>query len=402
MENNKLESTEVDTHDVVSKPQAKGDSPQAAKAASPTPKRQPGPSSRHRKLRSSWWVRLSIFISCMAAGTAIAGCYWLYLQLNSQQENQQNQQQEINAELTLLETNNQKLKQELQQSLSGPNQRIAQLEQQQVNDAKAYQQLAVLQQAQKQLQERVAIVAQRSPNHWMASEADYLVRMASRKLWLEKDPQTAASLLQSADNRIEAMKDPALHQLRKAIAQDIAATRSIKTTDVAGSVYAIDAVIDQVANLPLNQADTDLAVDELAEPLSDSIDDWQTNLSKSFKQFIEGFITIRERTTDLEPLLPLEQQWYLVENVRLKLLQAQFSLHNYDQQGYHSAINYAHRWVKQYFDTSDRRTQNTLAQLEVLSQLSIESVNAYQFKSTPLLQQLMTYGKMMPEEEPAL
>ncbi|UJF22614.1 uroporphyrinogen-III C-methyltransferase [Shewanella sp. OMA3-2] len=398
MENNKLESTDVDTHDLVSKPQAKGDSPQAAKAASPALKRQPGPSSRHRKLRSSWWIRLSIFISWLAAGTAIAGCYWLYLQLNSQQD----QQQELAVELTVLETNNQKLKQELLQSLSGPSQRIAQLEQQQTNDAKAYQQLAVLQQAQKQLQERVAVVAQRSPNHWMASEADYLVRMASRKLWLEKDPQTAASLLQSADNRIEAMKDPALHQLRKAIALDIAATRSIKATDVAGSVYAIDAVIDQVANLPLNQADTDLTVDQLAEPLSDSIDDWQTNLSKSFKQFIAGFITIRERTTDLEPLLPLEQQWYLVENVRLKLLQAQFSLHNYDQQGYHSAIDYAHRWVKQYFDNKDRRTQNTLAELEELSQLSIESVNAYQFKSTPLLQQLMTYGKMMPEEEPAL
>lgn len=398
MENNKLESTEVDAHDVVSKPQAKGDSSPTAKTTSPTLKRPPGPSSRHRKLRSSWWVRLSIFISWLAAATAIAGCYWLYLQLNSQQ----NQQQELATELVTLETNNQKLKQELQQSLSEPSQRIAQLEQQQSNDAKAYQQLAVLQQAQKQLQERVAIVAQRSPNHWMASEADYLVRMASRKLWLEKDPQTATSLLQSADNRIEAMKDPALHQLRKAIAQDIAATRSIKTTDIAGSVYAIDAVIDQVATLPLHHANTDLTVDELAEPLSDSIDDWQTNLSKSLQQFIQGFITIRQRTTDLEPLLPLEQQWYLVENVRLKLLQAQFSLYNYDQQGYHSAINYAHRWIKQYFDSNDHRTLNTLAQLEQLSQLSIESANAYQFKSTPLLQQLMTYGKMMPEEEPAL
>ena len=398
MDNNKPETTEVDTNETVSTPLAKDDSSQTPKPATSALKRAPRPSSRHRKLGSSWWVRLSIFISWLAASAAIAGCYWLYLQLN----NQQTQQQDLVTHLSSIEARNQQLKQELQQSLSTPNQRITQLEQQQNDDAKAYQQLMSLQKAHKQLQERVAIVAQRSPNHWMASEAEYLVRMASRKIWLEKDPQTAASLLQAADNRIEAMKDPALHQLRKALAHDIAATQAMKTTDIAGSVYAIDAVIEQIANLPLNRVNTEISADPLTEPLTDSIDDWQTNLSKSFKQFVEGFITIRQRTTDLEPLLPIEQQWYLVENVRHKLLQAQFSLHNYDAQGYKNAIDYAQLWVKQYFDMSDRNTLNVLAQLDKLSGLTIESINAKQFQSTPLLQELITYGQMMPEEEPTL
>ncbi|MCW3171265.1 uroporphyrinogen-III C-methyltransferase [Shewanella subflava] len=397
MDNNTPETTEVDTNETVLKPQAKDDSSKVTKTP-PTLKRAPGPSSRHRKLGSSWWVRLSILISWLAAGAAIAGCYWLYLQLN----NQQAQQQKLVSDFSAVEVRNQQLKQELQQSLSAPNQRIAQLEQQQSDDAKAYQQLVSLQKAHQQLQERVAIVAQRSPNHWMASEAEYLVRMASRKVWLEKDPQTAVRLLQAADNRIEAMKDPALHQLRKALAHDIVTTQAIKITDIAGSVYAIDAVIDQIANLPLNRINTEISADPLTEPLTDSIDDWQTNLSKSFKQFVEGFITIRQRTTDLEPLLPLEQQWYLVENVRFKLLQAQLSLHNYDAQGYKSAIDYAKRWVKQYFDTNDRNTLNVLAQLDKLSGLTIESINTKQFQSTPLLQELMTYGQMMPEEEPTL
>jgi len=398
MDNNKPETTEVDTNETVSTPLAKDDTSQTPKPATSVLKRAPRPSSRHRKLGSSWWVRLSIFISWLAASAAIAGCYWLYLQLN----NQQTQQQDLVTHLSSIEARNQQLKQELQQSLSTPNQRITQLEQQQNDDAKAYQQLMSLQKAHKQLQERVAIVAQRSPNHWMASEAEYLVRMASRKIWLEKDPQTAASLLQAADNRIEAMKDPALHQLRKALAHDIAATQAMKTTDIAGSVYAIDAVIEQIANLPLNRVNTEISADPLTEPLTDSIDDWQTNLSKSFKQFVEGFITIRQRTTDLEPLLPIEQQWYLVENVRHKLLQAQFSLHNYDSQGYKNAIDYAQLWVKQYFDMSDRNTLNVLAQLDKLSGLTIESINAKQFQSTPLLQELITYGQMMPEEEPTL
>jgi uroporphyrin-3 C-methyltransferase len=320
------------------------------------------------------------------------------MQLN----NQQAQQQELTADIATLTQLEQTLSQDVKQALVAPTQRIAQLERQQSDDTKAYQQLAELKQAQQQLQQRVAMVAQRSPNHWMAAEAEYLVRMAGRKLWLEKDPQTAVSLLQTADNRIEAMKDPALHQLRKALAQDIAATQAIKTTDISGAVYKMDALIEQISRLPLNQVDTEVKADPLAAPISDSIDDWQTNLAKSFKQFMDGFITIRERTTDLEPLLPLEQHWYLVENVRHKLLQAQLALYNYDQQAYQSSVNYALNWTKQYFDINNSNTQQVIKQLEQLSQLEVESINGYQFKTTPLLQQLISYGEMMPAEEPTL
>ncbi|QIR15767.1 uroporphyrinogen-III C-methyltransferase [Shewanella aestuarii] len=393
MENNTPESMPADHKNSSSAEPAKDDSQKSAAV-----KRSPRPSSRHRRHSSSWWVRLSIFISWLAAGAAISGCYWLYMQLDVQQA----QQQMINAELATLTQQEQALTLEIKQALITPTRRIEQLERQQSDYTKAYQQLAELKQAQQQLQQRIAIVAQRSPNHWMAAEAEYLIGMAGRKLWLEKDPQTASLLLQTADNRIEAMKDPALHQLRKALAQDIAATKAIKTTDISGAVYKIDALIEQISRLPLNQVDTEIQPDPLAAPITDSIDDWQTNLAKSFKQFMDGFITIRERTTDLEPLLPVEQHWYLVENVRHKLLQSQMALYNYDQKAYQNSVNYALNWTKQYFDNSDSNTQHVIKQLEQVSQLKIESIHGYQFKSTPLIQQLVSYGDMMPTEEPSL
>src|SRR5699024_9209514 len=39
------------------------------------------------------------------------------------------------------------------------------------------------------------------PNDWMLAEAEYLVRMAGRKLWLEKDTTASAMMLANADER---------------------------------------------------------------------------------------------------------------------------------------------------------------------------------------------------------
>ncbi|MGZ9897195.1 uroporphyrinogen-III C-methyltransferase [Shewanella gaetbuli] len=402
MENNKLDSADINVTSASDNQASKDTNPKVKAELSPQAKRPPRPSSRKRRKASSWWVRLSILISWIAAGSAIAACYWLYMQLNQQQSIQQSIQQSTTAKIASLEARNKALQQNISQAINEPIARIQKLEQQQKDDTKAYAELSELKQKHQQLQQRVNLVAQRNPNHWMAAEAEYLARMASRKLWLEQDPQTATKLLQAADSRIEAMKDPALNPLRKALAHDIVTTRALKTTDITGATYAIDAVIEQIAFLPLNQVNTEISHDDSVSQLSDSVDDWQSNLSKSVAEFLSGFITIRERTTDLEPLLPVEQQWYLIENVRHKLLQAQFALYNYDKKAYDNAISYAQRWTKQYFDTHHGQTQKVLSELDSLSKIDIEPLNTTQFKSTPLLQQLVNYGQMSQIEEPSL
>ncbi len=50
----------------------------------------------------------------------------------------------------------------------------------------------------------------RRPNDWLLAEADYLVKMAGRKLWLEHDTASATILLESADHRIAELNDPSM------------------------------------------------------------------------------------------------------------------------------------------------------------------------------------------------
>jgi uroporphyrin-3 C-methyltransferase len=352
--------------------------------------------SRRKAKPSSWWIRLGVLFSLLVAIVAIAACYWLYLQLDQQSNGQTQLGQNISEQVT----QNKSLKYELQQTAMATNKRIGTLEQQQLNDTKAYAKLAQLQQSNKQLQERVAVIAQRSPNHWMASEAEYLVRMAGRKLWLENDPQTAIGLLQSADERISAMKDPALTVLRKALADDITKVKALKTTDITNTIFDLDTLIDGLTQLPLNRVDENFADNKSTQQVTDSIDDWQQNLARTWHDLTDGFITIRKRTTDLEPLLSPEQQWYLVENIRNKLLQAQLALYRFDQLNYQQSISLADKWLQQYFDLSDPKTKTMIASLDKLAKVNIAKITLNKFQASPLLQQLVIYGEIMPTEEP--
>lgn len=329
-----------------------------------------------------WGVIITLFLLLIVAFASMAGGYYLYQQLQAQQ-----------AEAA-------KLNQKLQAALVEPNQRIASLEQQQGQFAASVESaMAQSLEQQTQLEERVSIIAQRNPNHWRAEEAKYLVRLAGQKLWLEKDPSTATSLLKAADERIKSMRDPSLMPLRKALSKDIAAVASVKNTDISGTVLTLDAIIDNLDKLPLNRAETHFSAEELADnQVSESLNDWQSNLAKSWQALIDDFVIIRKRTTDAAPLLEPDQQWYLVENTKNKLLQAQLALYRQDQVNYRNSIKLARKWIFEYFDLKDQQTIDTLATLDALETLKIQSVSIERFAASNMLNQLVTYGNLMTEE----
>ncbi len=359
------------------------DTPATSASSAETQSSKAKPQSTARKTtvstRSSWAIRLGVLLALGLTVCCLGGGFMLYQQMQQQ-----------------LLTQNQKnlaLQEQLQQALLQPNQRISQLEQQQLNDAKTYQELSKLTEEQKQLQDRINKLAQRSPTHWMASEAEYLVNMAGRKLWLEKDPRTATDLLKSADGTIAAMNNPALLPIRKALAKDIAATSSIKTTDIDGSVLALDTLIEQLDKLPLNRTDVEADAPQDTVITSD-LNDWQSNLGKTWKALTEDFITIRHKTADAPALLAPEQQWYLVENIRHKLLQCQLALYRYDRASYHQSLMMARKWIQANFDIQDHKTVEAIAEIDKLATLELDPITVKSFAAKPLLLQLTSYGEL--------
>ncbi|WP_417618581.1 uroporphyrinogen-III C-methyltransferase [Oceanisphaera sp.] len=225
------------------------------------------------------------------------------------------------------------------------------------------------------------------PNDWMLAEAEYLVRMAGRKLWLEQDAVAAAMMLANADERLAALNDPGLTPVRRALAADIASIKSVKKVDREGLVIKLNSINDQVDKLQLDG----VIMARAEEPdftLSDSISDWKANLKKSWASFSDDFVTVRRRDGNVEALLSPQQHWYLSENLKGKLLQAQLAVYREQQEIYDSSLAQSKQWLQDYF-ADDSVRQFMLEQIDALSGLQIKVDYPEQFAAQDSLKQLL-------------
>ncbi|MBR9858775.1 MAG: heme biosynthesis operon protein HemX [Gammaproteobacteria bacterium] len=237
------------------------------------------------------------------------------------------------------------------------------------------------------LSHKVLDLDSKRPNDWMLAEAEYLVRMAGRKLWLEQDAVSAAMMLANADERLAALNDPSLTPVRRALADDIASIKSVKKVDREGLVIKLNSINDQVDKLTL--AGVIMARAEAPDfTLSESVSDWKENLKKSWASFSDDFVTVRRRDGNVEALLSPQQHWYLSENLKGKLLQAQLAVYREQQEIYDSSLAQATQWLQDYF-ADDSVRQFMLEQLAQLEGQQIKVDYPEQFSAQERLQQLL-------------
>ncbi|MFM4837090.1 uroporphyrinogen-III C-methyltransferase [Aeromonas veronii] len=263
--------------------------------------------------------------------------------------------------------------------------------------SKDAEQLAALDQTQQRLQgemqglqNRVLDLNDKRPNDWMLTESEYLVRMAGRKLWLEHDLVSAITLLGNADERIAALNDPSLMPIRKALAEDIAKLKGMPRIDREGLTLKLAALSDQIELLPLSTVSMPEAKAEPDQAVSTNPDEWESNLKKNWVKFTENFVTIRRRDGAVEALLSPQQEIFLRENLKTKLLQAQLSVYREQQALYEDSLDKAQRWLTQYFDTDNSATRYMQGEIDKLKGEQIQIDYPAQFKTQAMLEQVLT------------
>ncbi|OBT10212.1 heme biosynthesis operon protein HemX [Vibrio sp. UCD-FRSSP16_10] len=323
-------------------------SPKSEKAITPAKQKtkQNTPSNKPAK-------RLAIAAVVISLITAGAGFYYVNLQ------NQQLQQQLFSVSGQLKTA---------QQSINSQLQASQQTNTQAVNEAVNKAEVLINQQQKsiESLQLAIADVKGRRPNDWLLAEADYLVKLAGRKLYLEHDLVTTTKLMEAADQRIATLNDPSLVPLRKAMAKDITKLRSLPLIDRDGVALKLIALQEQVDKLPLANAILPEAAQETQKHVSQDIQDWKANLSTSLENFAEHFITFRVRDGSAVPLLSPQQHFYLRENIKAKLETAIKATYSEQEEIYQKSLNVALQWSKTYLDqdaTSVTEFESSLASL---------------------------------------
>ncbi|EKK0503176.1 uroporphyrinogen-III C-methyltransferase [Klebsiella pneumoniae] len=324
--------------------------------------------------------KTSLALSAIAIAIAIAAGIGLY-GLNKQQATRQNATtSELASQVAAL----QKAQENQKSELEG----VIKQQADQLNEAK-HQQETLAKQLD-ELQQKVAVISGSDAKTWLLAQADFLVKLAGRKLWSDQDVTTAAALLKSADASLADMNDPSLIGARRAITDDIATLSAVSQVDYDGMILKVNQLANQIDNLRLaDNNDDDSPMDADSDELSSSISEWRVNLQKSWQNFMDSFITVRRRDETAVPLLAPNQDIYLRENIRSRLLVAAQAVPRHQEETWKQSLDNVSTLVRAYYDTDDATTKAFLDEVDKLSQQSITMTVPETLQSQALLEKLM-------------
>lgn len=199
------------------------------------------------------------------------------------------------------------------------------------------------------------------------AEARFLVQMASDELQLRGNVDNALQALNAADARLRDSGDPSVAAIRAQLAEDRLALESLPDIDITGTSLSLASLANAVGGLPLRQAGEPVRDEEPGLPADAST--WQRFKAATGRLF-GNLVTVR-REEDPRPFIAPGQEYFLVQNLELKLESARLSLLMRDMDNFHATTAAAGQWIDRYFDTGDDAVAATRQQLAEMNALDL-------------------------------
>lgn len=208
---------------------------------------------------------------------------------------------------------------------------------------------------------------------WLLAEAEYLLRLANQRVLMEEDVSGAISLFEAADQIISEAQGVVAFSLREAIANDIAALRATSATDIDGIFVQLGAIARQIPQLKQKQLEFVMETSELTPASGDlTLMQQVQKIAVQLGVRLASLVDYRRDGEVVTPILPPGEEYYLKQNLLLKVQLGQLGLLRGNQQIFEQSLVDATSWVNQYFDSSDARTASVQAGLQKLSSMKVE------------------------------
>jgi len=208
-------------------------------------------------------------------------------------------------------------------------------------------------------------------HEWLVAEAEYLVNLASHRLILAQDANTAITALQAADDRLREAGDPSLIVLRKALAEDINSLQAVALPDIPGLSLKLNAIVQDVDDLPLLTPEPESAAQRQNGTVRPPVQNWQ-ELPAAMWEDMKKLVIIRDHQGPIKPLLSPEQHFFLSQNLKLQLEQARLAVLTGENEVYHERLDTAQGWISNWFDPENNRTIHMLEQLKQLDAVNVD------------------------------
>lgn len=241
-------------------------------------------------------------------------------------------------------------------------------------------QLAELQKTQQELivqlaqnSEALAQIPTAGRQDWLLAEAEYLLRIANQRLQLEKDWNSALSMLQAADNVLVEAKNPRMNSVRALIADEVIALRKAPSLDVQGAVLRLQALQKELPALPWipnkysvqkNNSSQQTATENITADVQSEA--WYVRVWNKISNALTGLVRIRVHQDGAPQPLNPDQQYYLEQNMHLMLEQAQAALLREEEGLYQHSLQRVVEWMQNYLIVEDASTEAALLSVQEL------------------------------------
>jgi uroporphyrin-3 C-methyltransferase len=210
-----------------------------------------------------------------------------------------------------------------------------------------------------------------SRDDFLLNEVEQMLLVASQQLQLAGNAQIALAGLQAADARLQRSERPQFIPLRRAIARDMERLKALPYVDVTGMNLRLDQIVSSVDRMPFAFEERPASAPPPAENKDQPA--WRRALAQTLYDFRQ-LVRIESLDKTEPPLLAPSQQYFLRENLRLRLLAARLALLSRDEASFRADLKAADDWLKRYFDAKAKPVQIASATLKQFqtSELVIE------------------------------
>jgi len=185
-------------------------------------------------------------------------------------------------------------------------------------------------------------------------EVEQAIALAVQQLQLSGNVPVALLALRSADTQLARIERAELLPLRKALAHDIDSLTRVPLVDTAGISLRLEQVVSGIDEWPLASLQRPVA-GGLAEAADDAPRPaWQQALHDIWRQ-VRDLVRIQRFDSAEAPLLAPGQEFFLRDNLKLRLLNARLALFARDQATFRNELKVAQGWLERHFTLTDKR-----------------------------------------------
>ncbi|MCP5426575.1 MAG: uroporphyrinogen-III C-methyltransferase [Gammaproteobacteria bacterium] len=241
-------------------------------------------------------------------------------------------------------------------------------------------------------------------NAFSLSETEYLLRLADDKLKLQSDVVSAANALRVAKARLATVDESIFSGVTTLLDENLAALKGAQLSlpDRSALAHKIFEMEQRLFKLPLR---TDVQIAELKKKVRPHLDApaqtgaeekwWDQVGSLAWEQF-KDVVTIRRERSSGPPLMAVEDEFFLYQNLRLELEGMRIALLAGDASSFNDASAIAVDWLKTYFDTDNEQVKAFLGDLQTLGTVNL---NPY---IPDISNTLRAFDEVMERRQPVL